>query len=361
MRRPQTPLFSLAKEATEAGGGGGGSALASMVATKITGIPPGAAALLSKWKKPEADKPVIDAVIVEDGKSVEDKPIEDGKTVEDKTADGDEVEDDPADEIKAEDIAEVQLAKLRKAQKKALSRIDKITATKVALETENATLKAASPAAKEEPNSGAFPSLPGTDTHEALNTMEGQIRKHLEWCRANLAQGATVKDAAGNDTLITPAQIAKELSDWTDVLVDDVPAKRQFLKDAESSAASAAEMFKPWQAKKEFTAAKEAATKMLKPIKSLMPQYELMLNQVAFAQMVLGGDMTVMPKAKAAAKPASSADAATPTKMIESATPPVKPAGSANLDDLKQAMMKNPNNGAARTAFIRAQLAATRK
>lgn len=346
------------------------------VMAKLANRQPGLGKVVEKWKpatdggslpkNPDPDKAGGGATD-EPGDKATAPEEEDDKAGEDTGAEaGDSDENEDADEIQDGDTIEQQLAKLQKGQKKTLKRVDKLTQDKRELERQLAEERAKQGGAGNEPAEVDTALLADVTDLAGLETRVGEIRNYLKQLSSAPAGGLRMREANGEEREMAPEEIAQHVVYWSEVLAEQVPARRAFLETAEKSKAEAADKFKPWQDKKDFTEARATVEKGMKKIASVIPDYDLALNERALGRMVLSGAYELVPKRKAAAgaganPPAKKAAPTPPANPPGNSGPPVRPAGQGpNLEELKQRMLKNPGNKDATKAYVTATLNARR-
>lgn len=272
-------------------------------------------------------------------------------------------EDAPEEEIQESDSIEQQLAKLRKAQKKTLSRIDKITAERNELQRklEEAQTGTAAPEAIT-----SAPALKHVQSIDDLKKEDGAIANWVNTLKAHAKEGYTYRNGDGQEVTLTPEDVVEQILYWTDVRASQVPAHRQFLETRDRTRQETADKFKPWTEKKGFTAAKAEVEKTMQTAQSLLPDFDLAVHERALGRLALSDEYELVPKRKVAAGGVESAPArktpeAPPVAPPTSGGPPIKPAGSGpDVEALRQRMLKEPGNPAAAQAYIKAKLTASR-
>ena len=166
---------------------------------------------------------------------------------------------------------------------------------------------------------------------------------------------------------MTAEQIVDEILFWTNVQAKQVPAKRAFLNKRAEAQSAAQERFSPWLQKDAFKSAKAAVEAGMGAAAAVLPDYDLAVHERALGQMALSGNWELVPKRKTAGTGAESASRpskppATPVNPPNgSGGPPVKPSGSGpDLGELKQQMLRNPENTSLRRAYLKASMAAAK-
>lgn len=266
-------------------------------------------------------------------------------------------DDEPLEEIEDGDAPEVQLEKLRKAQKKTLKRIDKLAAERNELQRK---LEEAQTKVPDAPGLSETPNLADVADVEALNKRAEEIGKWVQHLTKHASTGLTIRGADGQDREMAPEEVLEEILFWTEVRANEVPKRQKFLEARAQARTAAAEKFKPWQDKEAFTAAKAAVEPGMKAARDLLEDYDLAVQERALGRMALSGEWVLVPKGKQTAAgvesaPARKAAPATPPNPPPSGGPAIKPAGTGpDLETLRQNMLKNPGDRKAAAAYVAA-------
>lgn len=266
-------------------------------------------------------------------------------------------EDEPVEEIEDGDAPEVQLEKLRKAQKKTLKRLDKLAAERNELQRK---LEEAQTKVPDAPGLSETPNLADVQDVETLNKRADEIGKWVQHLTKHASTGLTIRGADGQEREMAPEEVLEEILFWTEVRANEVPKRQKFLEARAQARTAAAEKFKPWQDKEAFTAAKAAVEPGMKAARDLLEDYDLAVQERALGRMALSGEWVLVPKGKQPAAgvesaPARKAAPATPPNPPPSGGPAIKPAGTGpDLETLRQNMLKNPGDRKAAAAYVAA-------
>lgn len=266
-------------------------------------------------------------------------------------------DDDALDEIQDGDAPEVQLEKLRKAQKKTLKRIDKLAAERNELQRK---LEEAQTKVPDAPGLSETPNLADVQDVETLNKRAEEIGKWVQHLTKHASTGLTIRGADGQDREMAPDEVLEEILFWTEVRANEVPKRQKFLEARAQARTAAAEKFRPWQDKQAFTAAKAAVEPGMKAARDLLEDYDLAVQERALGRMALSGEWVLVPKGKQPAAgvesaPARKAAPVTPPNPPPSGGPAIKPAGTGpDLETLRQNMLKNPGDRKAAAAYVAA-------
>lgn len=310
---------------------------------------------------PAPEAPAASAAPAAEAAPTAEPPEREAAAAAEKEAAAAAAEEAPEEEIKDTDSVEQQLAKLRKAQKKTLSRIDKIT-------SERDELRRKLEEAQGAPVAEAITSAPALKHVQSVDDLKKEDAAIADWVKTltdHTKEGYSYRTPNGEEVTLSPEEVVNQIVYWTDVRASQVPTHRQFLETRDRTRQETAEKFKPWTEKKGFTSAKTDVEKAMQNAQSLLPDYDLAVHERALGRLVLSDEYELVPKRKAALAGVESAPArkpeAPPVAPPSSGGPPIKPAGSGpDVESLRQKMLKEPGNHAAVQAYLKAKLTASR-